>query len=66
MAHDEKSDREILLLMVQKLDMHLDHHEKVHETIDKRLDSHSSQIKSIWGSGGLAAAVAALFGLKGS
>ena len=66
MPHEDKTEREILLLLVQKVDTHLDYHEKVHETIDKRLDSHSSQIKSIWGSGGLAAAVAALFGLKGN
>lgn len=66
MAHEDKSEREILLLLVQKVDTHLANHEKTHNTLDKRLDSHSSQLKMLWGSGGLTAAAAALFGLKGN
>lgn len=66
MPHEEKTEREILLLLVQKVDTHLENHKETHSTIDKRLDSHSAQIKTIWGGGGIAATVAAMFGLKGS
>lgn len=65
MAHEDKSEREILLLLVQKVDTHLENHKDAHDTLNKRLDSHSAQLKMLWGSGGLTAAVAALFGLKG-
>lgn len=66
MSHEDKSEREILLLLVQKVDTHLDNHKEAHEAINKRLDSHSTQIKLIWGGGGLTASLAALFGLKGN
>lgn len=65
MAHEDKSEREILLLLVQKVDTHLENHKEAHATLDKRLDSHSAQIKLLWGSGGLGATIAALFGMKG-
>lgn len=66
MAHEDKSEREILLLLVQRVENHLENHKETHATLDKRLDSHSSQIKLLWGSGGLTATIAALFGLKGN
>lgn len=65
MDHKDKSERELLLLVVQRLDIHLDNHEKTHEIIDKRLDSHSSQLRSLWGGGGLLGLVAAWLGIKG-
>lgn len=60
------SEREILLLLVQKLDTHLENHKETHTTVDKRLDSHSNQLKLIWGGGGITASLAALFGMKGN
>jgi hypothetical protein len=65
MAHEDKSEREILLLLVQKVGTHLENHEKTHAVIDKRLDSHSAQLKLLWGGGGLIATVAGLLGMKG-
>ena len=65
MAHEDKSEREILLLLVQKVETHLENHKEAHVTVDKRLDAHSSQLKMLWGGGGLIATVAGLFGLKG-
>ena len=65
MAHEDKSEREILLLLVQKVETHLVNHKETHQTIDKRLDSHGSQLKVLWGGGGLAATIATLFGMKG-
>lgn len=65
MGHEDKSERELLLLLNQKLDIHLENHEKVHATVDARLSSHSNQLKVIWGSGGITGVLAALFGFKG-
>lgn len=66
MAHEDKSEREILLLLVQRVETHLENHKEAHETLNKRLDGHSAQLKLIWGGGGLTAALAALLGLKGN
>ncbi len=66
MDHKELSERELLLLVVQRLDIHLEGHAKYHEAIDKRLDSHSGQLKLLWGGGGLTGVVAAWLGIKGS
>lgn len=65
MEHKEQSEREILLLLCQKLDLHLENHTKVHEVVDKRLDSHGSQLKSLWGGGGILGLAAAWLGTKG-
>lgn len=64
MAHEDKSEREILLLLVQRVENHLENHKEAHVVIDKRLDAHSAQIKMLWSGGGLIATVAGLFGLK--
>lgn len=66
MAHDDKrTEKEILLLLEQKLNIYLDNHREAHVTVDKRLDAHGSQLKMIWGSGSLITAIAGLLGMKG-
>lgn len=49
------NDGEFKYLVIEKLDALL----KNNERVDKRLDSHSSQLKAIWGMGGLSGVFAA-------
>lgn len=52
-------DGEFKFLVVEKLDALLEKVDANKLTVDKRLDSHSTQLKALWGIGGLSGVFAA-------
>lgn len=57
---NDLEDGEFKILVIEKLDALL----KNNERVDKRLDSHSGQLKALWGIGGLSGIFAAWVGHK--
>jgi hypothetical protein len=65
MEHKDLTERELLLLAIQKLDTSIQSNEKDHGNFEKRLDSHSNQLKLLWGGGGLVGIFSGWIGMKG-
>lgn len=65
MDHKDLSERELLLLAIQKLDNSIAANDKDHAVFDKRLDAHASSLKMLWSGGGVTGIVAAWLGIKG-